>query len=113
MIEALDRIDRHLTAGRRAFSADEVAQVWVVHHLEILGEAARGVSAELRAKHPEVPWSTLVAMRAVLVHQYFRVDVDRVWGTMERDLPPLRSALAALVAELDREGPSSTREGAS
>ncbi len=101
MLEAIQRIDRHLGAGHDAFAADETAQVWAVHHLEILGEAARGVSAELRAKHREVPWSTIIAMRNVVIRRYFNVDAERVWGTIERDLPALRAQLLAIESEIE------------
>lgn len=99
MLQAIERIERYAAAGREAFSADDLGQVWVVHHLEILGESARGVSSELRRMHPEVPWPTIVASRNVLAHRYFDVDVGKVWGTIERDLPRLRSQLQAIVAE--------------
>jgi uncharacterized protein with HEPN domain len=70
----------------------------MVHHLEILGEACRGVSAVLRTAHPEVPWTAIVGMRNVLVHDYFRIDLAEVWSTIERDLPTLREQLMAVVA---------------
>ena len=100
MLEALDRIDRRTTGGREAFEGDELLQTWVVHHIEILGEAARAVSPELQAGHPEVPWRAITAMRNLLVHEYFRVDPGEVWLTVERDLPRLRDQLTRVLASL-------------
>lgn len=105
MLRAIERIDPYVIGGRDAFSADPVGQVWVVHHLEILGEAGRSVSAEVRAAHPEVPWSKIVGMRNVLIHHYFEIDVDRLWGTIASDLPSLRSQLAAIAVELGTSTP--------
>lgn len=110
MLRAVKRIDRVASAGRDAFSRDEQAQIWVIHHLEILGEAARSLSEALRAAHPDVPWSTIIGLRNVLIHHYFDVDVGRVWGAIEVDLPPVRSSLeriAAELAEADPKPPSS------
>lgn len=108
MLRAIERMDPYVIGGRDAFSADPVGQVWVVHHLEILGEAARSVSTEVRAAHVEVPWSKIVSMRNVLIHHYFEIDVDRLWGTIERDLAQLRSQLAAIAAEMGASTPPSS-----
>ena len=89
ILEAIERIDRHAPASRRAFERDELVQTWVIHHLEIVGEAARSISEALRARYPDVPWREMAALRSVLAHGYFGIDVDRVWTTVERDLPPL------------------------
>lgn len=58
--------------------------------LEIVGEACRGLSADLRAKHPEIPWAAIIGMRNILVHDYFGLNLDEVWAAVERDLPRLR-----------------------
>lgn len=65
--------------------------------LEILGEAAKGVSAETRACHPQLPWSQMAATRDCLIHGYFSVDLDIIWEIIGHDLPPLISALESLV----------------
>lgn len=72
----------------------------MIHHIEIIGEAARRISRELCANHPEVPWAAIVAMRNVLAHDYFGIDVERVWMAVQRDLPVLRRQVDALLDEL-------------
>jgi uncharacterized protein with HEPN domain len=94
-IEAIDRCLSQAVRGRDVFEADELVQVWMVHHLEILGEACRSVSAPVRTAHSDVPWAAIVGMRNVLVHDYFGIDLAEVWATIERDLPVLRAQLAA------------------
>lgn len=98
IIEAITRIERH-TAGGRPSLQDELVQIWVIHNLEILGEAARGLSDELPRRHPDVPWREMVAMRNVLAHGYFGIDIERVWTTVERDLPKLKEQIAAILAD--------------
>jgi uncharacterized protein with HEPN domain len=99
-LEAIDRCLAQAARGRAAFDAEELIQVWMVHHLEILGEACRAIGSGLRTAHPEVPWAAIVGMRNVLVHDYFGIDLMQVWSTIERDLPVLRGQLSAIVAEL-------------
>ena len=95
ILEAIERIERYAVRGRQAFEDDELIQSWIVHHLEILGEACRSVSYEFRAGHPEIPWGPISGMRNILVHQYFGIDADAVWAAVVRDLPPLAIALRA------------------
>ncbi len=98
ILEAIERIQRYASRGRDAFLTDELLQTWVVHHVQIIGEAARRVSETLKAAHPEIPWPAIVAMRHVLVHQYFDVDPQEVWLTVDRDLPDLKRKLDAILS---------------
>lgn len=95
--EAIDRITRYASRGRADFEAQELIQTWVIHHIEIMGEAASRISPELREAHPEIPWAQVVAMRNVLAHDYFGIDVERVWNAVERDLPELRRQVQVLL----------------
>jgi len=54
MLEAIERIERHTTQGRDAFERDELLQTWIVHHLQILGEAARSTTSAFRDRHPNI-----------------------------------------------------------
>jgi uncharacterized protein with HEPN domain len=103
ILEAIARIERYASQGRAAFENDELIQVWMVSHIQIIGEASNALSPELRARHPKVPWRQIIGMRHILVHNYFEVDLDIVWATLERDLPPLKRTVEAILAELDAE----------
>jgi len=98
--EALEQIDKYTGSGRAAFEQDELVQTWVVHHLQIIGEAARHVSSELQTQHPQIPWSKIIGMRHILVHHYFGIDVDVVWSVVERELPALRVSFDAILSRL-------------
>lgn len=65
--------------------------------VEIVGEAATRVSAETRARLPELPWRPAIGMRNRLIHGYDIVDVDTVWGTVVLDLPPLVAQLEVIL----------------
>lgn len=101
MLGAIERISRYAERGKEAFNADELIQTWIVHHFELLGEAATGVSTETRARVPEVPWPKIVGIRNVLVHGYFGIDLDAVWAAVEL-LPDLRRRLQETLDELER-----------
>ncbi len=61
--------------------------------LEIIGEAANKLESEFKEQFPNVPWYKIVAMRNILIHEYFAVDLDQVWNTVQKDLPDLKNQL--------------------
>ena len=69
----------------------------MVRLLEIIGEAAKGITAEFRQEHSELPWKSMVGMRDRLIHGYFDVNLDIVWKTVINDLPPLINKLETIV----------------
>jgi uncharacterized protein with HEPN domain len=75
--------------SRADLDADNMLGLALVRLLEIIGEAARGVSGTLREAHPEVGWNKMAGMRDRLIHGYFDVNLDVVWKTVTRDLPLL------------------------
>ncbi|HTW90107.1 MAG TPA: DUF86 domain-containing protein [bacterium] len=100
ILEAIEQIEKYVGKGRAAIERDELLQTWFVHHVQVIGEAAGRLSDELRAQHPDVPWAEIVAMRNVLVHEYFGVDVEEIWTTVQYDVPKLKPKLASILAGL-------------
>ena len=98
ILEAIERIEKYASGGRESFDRDELVQTWVLHHLQIIGEAVRGLSDEIRSAHPEIPWAQIAAMRNILVHDYFGIDLEEVWTAVVRDLPQLKAKIAAALA---------------
>jgi len=94
-------------AGREVpeFEQDEMLQSAVVRQFEIIGEAARRVSPEFRALHPEFPWNEMIGMRNRLVHEYSAVNLEQVWTSTRKDVPELIRLLDTLLPE---EGASGT-----
>lgn len=74
---------------RDSLDSDELYALAVVRLLEIVGEAATNVEKEVRELLPQVPWTSVVGMRNRLIHGYRYVNYDRVWTTIEDDLPSL------------------------
>lgn len=71
----------------------------VIRALEVIGEAAKNVPAQLRKRYPSVPWRVVTGMRDKLIHGYFGVDLERVWETVRDDLPPLVETIEMMLAE--------------
>lgn len=101
---------RSLTGDdREAFDSDRGAQQAVAYNLAVLGEAARALSAEIRDRYSDVPWSDVIAQRNVVVHEYHRLDVESIWTTATEDIPKLDEQLAAIEqAEAERSEPADT-----
>jgi uncharacterized protein with HEPN domain len=70
-----------------------------VRHLQIIGEAARALPDEIRNSIPEIPWSKIIGMRHVLVHNYFGIDTELAWKVVESELDPLRSAIESFLKQ--------------
>ena len=60
-----------------------------IRNLEVIGEATKNLSEDLRDANPAIPWRQIAGMRDVLIHDYLKVNLNRVWRTVEIDLPPL------------------------
>jgi uncharacterized protein with HEPN domain/predicted nucleotidyltransferase len=84
---------------RTGFDTDRTLRLALTHLVQIVGEAARKVSAEGRAAHPEIPWQEMIGRRHVLVHNYEGVKEPKVWETVDEDLPALVAALEAFLPE--------------
>jgi uncharacterized protein with HEPN domain len=55
-----------------------LVQAWVLRHIQIIGEAAAGITQETRMLAPDIPWGQIVGLRNALVHAYFNIDWDAV-----------------------------------
>jgi len=76
-----------------SFKDDAKLVLAITRLVEIIGEAAKSVSQETRARHPAIPWRSIAGTRDRLVHAYFDVDAERLWRIVSADLPPLIASL--------------------
>lgn len=96
---ASEAVDLTKDCSRSDLDTDRKLNLSLVRLLEIIGEAARGVSDEFRQVNPDLPWKSMIGMRDRLVHGYFDVNLDVVWETVTDDLPPLVNQLKKIVAD--------------
>jgi uncharacterized protein with HEPN domain len=100
ILDAIDAIDRYTQQGKTIFETQELIQVWVVHHCEIIGEAVNALPPELLTQFPEIPWGQITGLRNRLIHEYFRIDPEIVWSITQDDLPPLRRVVSRMLDTL-------------
>ena len=96
---------REFTEGMsfEAFTQDRKTVNAVIRSLEVIGEAAKHIPENLRAKAPGVPWKYMAGMRDKLIHEYFGVDLGIVWTVVKDELPPLRPEIERLFETLEQE----------
>ncbi|MDM8003537.1 MAG: DUF86 domain-containing protein [Bacteroidota bacterium] len=97
ILQSIGRISFYLTGkDYQSFSDDFLTQDAVIRQLEIIGEATKRISKELRAINPNIPWSDMAGMRDILIHDYIDVDTDIVWKTASESLSDLEKLLQNL-----------------
>jgi len=104
MLEAIEAIQRYAVKGQDEFDHNELVQVWCLHHILLIGEAASKLSEQTRSKSAATPWRELIGMRNILIHAYFDVNWKRVWAVIANDLAALK---AELLRMLEQAGPQS------
>jgi uncharacterized protein with HEPN domain len=74
---------------RERFERDELVQSGVIRQIELMGEAAKHLSEEFKAKYPEIPWKKMAGMRDILIHAYDYIDLDEVWNAVQFSIPDM------------------------
>lgn len=93
ILQRIERIERYVTQGKNVFLQDELQQDGVIRSFEVIGEAIKRLSDELKMQQPQVEWRGFAGFRDVLIHQYDKIDMMQVWETIENDLPALKQAV--------------------
>ena len=78
ILDAIKRIERYVKRGRSVFEEDELVHTWMIHRIQIIGEAASQSSSTFRKTHQQVPWPQIIKMRHVLVYDYLGIDLAEI-----------------------------------
>lgn len=97
--DAIAQILSYTVCGETEFQKNRQVQDAVIRNFEIIGEAVKHVSDELRNRHSEIPWKQIAGMRDEMIHEYFGVDLTIVWDTVQNDLLKLKRTIDQLLAE--------------
>jgi len=74
-----------------------------IRRIEVIGEAVKNLPGSFREKHSNVPWKDIAGMRDVIIHGYFRVDLDIVWKVIKKDFPDLKGKILRIKQELEKK----------
>lgn len=102
ILDAIEKIEGYVSVGREAFFRESHWQDAVVRQLEIIGEATKRLSDDLRAQNPAVQWRRIAGLRDVLIHNYMGVDLAAVWQITELRLPELKQSVQGIIQGLDQ-----------
>ena len=91
--DAIAKIRAYTAGGRDEFMRNSLIQDGVIRNFEILGEASKQLSDDVKGKHPEIPWSDVARFRDFLIHHYMGVNPKRIWDVIETHLPALLKAV--------------------
>lgn len=99
--ESIARINQYTQGGQRASYTQPIVQDAVLRRLETLADATHRLSAELKARHPEIAWQQVYGFRNIAAHAYENLDLRRAWQIVERYLPLLKAVLDEELARAD------------
>ena len=98
--DAIEDITAYCGNDHDAFLCDRMRQDATLRKLEVIGQAAKNLSEQTKSREPEIPWKQIAGMRDKVSHDYFGVNLEIVWGVVQKELPKLRAAIAALLEQL-------------
>jgi uncharacterized protein with HEPN domain len=84
--ECIERIEEYTKGGKEEFMQNKMIQDAVIRNFEIIGEATKRLSPELRSQYSDVPWQQMAGLRDVLIHDYLKVNLNLVWQIIEQNL---------------------------
>ena len=101
IFDVLIRIEEYLQGiDEQSFLKNNLVQDGVIRQIEIIDEATKRLSFELRSKYFNIPWEDIAGMRDKLIHDYFGVDIETVWLTAKEDIPILKSEIERILNEI-------------
>lgn len=99
--ECIKRIQSYTCDGKEVFLQTVIIQDAVIRNFEVIREASKRLSPKIRAAYSDVSWQQIAGFRDVLIHDYLKVNLNRVWGVIEQNLPQLKATVEAILAELE------------
>lgn len=96
-IEEIEKYKSHVT--KETFVKMTMVQDAIIRRIEIIGEAVKKLPADFKKKYPSIQWAEIAGMRDVLIHDYFGVNMNVVWKTIQKDIPKLKLQIQDLIEE--------------
>jgi len=104
ILDAVNTVEEYLRGVDEVkFKATRLLQDGAIRQIEIIGEAVRHISKDLRRTYPEIPWQDVAGMRDKLIHDYFGVDIEKVWLTTQEDLSVLKQQVIGVLKDYSQK----------
>ncbi len=101
ILDALNSIENFSKSkSKKEFFKSDLLQSAVIRKLEIIGEATKKLSKDLKKKHMNIPWRDIAGMRDILIHEYFSVYLERVWEVIQKDIPELKKQISDILEKI-------------
>jgi uncharacterized protein with HEPN domain len=97
--DCIQRIESYTIEGKEKFLETPMIQDAVIRNFEIIGEATKRLSPELKNSYPDVSWKQIAGLRDILIHDYLKVNLNRVWGIIEQNLPQLKQTVETVLQQ--------------
>lgn len=105
ILEAINDIQESTNnLPKEKFSGNKDVKDATIRRLEIIGEAVKNIPNSFREKHQRIPWNKIAGMRDIIIHGYFRIDLDAVWNVIKKDLPTLKRSIIEIKNKLEKAG---------
>jgi uncharacterized protein with HEPN domain len=96
--ECIERIESYTLEGKEKFMTTLIIQDAVIRNFEVIGEATKRLSEELKRENADIEWRQIAGFRDVLIHDYLKINLNRIWGVIEKDLPHLKQRIEELLS---------------
>lgn len=103
ILERIKLVQSFTSDGKETFMNSRLIQEAVLRSLDVIGEAVRNLTDELRARYKNIAWAQIIAFRNTSIHAYWGMNMERVWQIIEHDLPPLQKQVETIIQDLQAD----------
>ncbi len=101
ILESIKSIEEYSEGmSREELESSRLKQSAIIREIEIIGEAVKNIPDKIKNKHKEIEWRKISGMRDIIIHGYFRVDLNSVWNVIKKDLPALKKQMEKVKDEI-------------
>lgn len=102
--DSIEAIEGYLkNINKKYFLKDIKTQDAVLRRLEIIGEAVKNIPRDFKKKHPNIPWKKIAGARDILTHEYFGINLNKVWNMAKNDAPKLKENISKIIEKINKK----------